>query len=131
MSSYFSVPEANAMLPRIAPILEQVQEWRREMALLRSRVDEITPQPRRNGHANKAAELLHDGRRLREFRDRINAAIEQVVGMGVEVKDLDTGLVDFPSMREGREIYLCWRLGEQSVDHWHEVDAGFQGRHPL
>jgi hypothetical protein len=131
MSTYFTVPEANAMLPRISPIMEQVQEWRRDMAALRSRVEEITPQPRRNGHSAKAAQLLDDGRRLREVRDRINAAVERVVSMGVEVKDLDTGLVDFPSLREGREIYLCWRIGEQSVDHWHEVDSGFQGRQPL
>lgn len=131
MSTYFTVPEANAMLPHIAPLLEQVQEWRQEATGLRSRVEEMTPRPRRNGHSHQAAELLDDGRKLRDLRDRINAAVGRVVAMGVEVKDLDQGLVDFPSIREGREIYLCWRLGEQSVEHWHDVDSGFQGRQPL
>jgi hypothetical protein len=61
----------------------------------------------------------------------IAAGIREVVGQGIELKDIDRGLIDFPSPREGRVVYLCWRLGERRIRYWHEVDAGFAGRQPL
>jgi len=61
----------------------------------------------------------------------MNGLIEKVQGMGVELKDVEVGLIDFRSIREGREVYLCWQLGEEHVTHWHELDTGFAGRQPL
>lgn len=57
--------------------------------------------------------------------------VERVTGQGIILRDPDSGLVDFPSLREGRVVQLCWRLGEDAVSHWHEVDAGYQSRRPL
>jgi hypothetical protein len=62
---------------------------------------------------------------------QINSLVDKVQGMGVELKDMEIGLVDFRTIREGREVYLCWKLGEESVSYWHELDTGYAGRKPL
>jgi hypothetical protein len=62
---------------------------------------------------------------------RFTAGIAQIDRWGVIVRDLDTGICDFPARREGREVYLCWRVGEERIEWWHETDAGFAGRRPL
>jgi hypothetical protein len=61
----------------------------------------------------------------------VTQAAERLERLGVLVKDLDTGLVDFPALHEGEEVLLCWQLGEDEVAHWHGVDEGFAGRKPL
>jgi hypothetical protein len=61
----------------------------------------------------------------------MNATIEKITAMGIEVKDLDQGLIDFRSERDGRVVYLCWKLGEEHIGWWHELDTGFGGRQPL
>lgn len=61
----------------------------------------------------------------------VRREVEALAEAGIVLRDADTGLVDFPSLRDGREVFLCWRLGEHEVGHWHEVDAGFPGRRPL
>jgi hypothetical protein len=57
--------------------------------------------------------------------------INQVKEMGVIIKDVDKGLCDFPYMRQGRVVYLCWQLGEESISYWHDIETGFSGREPL
>ena len=66
-----------------------------------------------------------------EAVDGIKRCVEELAALGVQVKDLDTGLVDFPSWRDGEEVLLCWRLGEDEVAWWHTLDGGFAGRQPL
>ena len=61
----------------------------------------------------------------------MRSALHELQEMGVVLRDLDRGLVDFPSLRDGKEVYLCWEEGEDEVRHWHEPDAGFEGRRPL
>ena len=67
---------------------------------------------------------------LHEF-DRLNMLLHQIQDMGIYVKDLETGLIDFPALREGQEVYLCWKFGEESIEFWHEIDAGFAGRQSI
>jgi hypothetical protein len=62
---------------------------------------------------------------------RFSRGLAQIDRWGVIVRDLDTGICDFPALREGREVYLCWRVGEERIEWWHDVDAGFAGRTPL
>lgn len=85
--------------------------------------------------ALSSATAAPEAERLQRDAERAAADIEGFVGelaeLGVECKSLADGLVDFPSEREGRVVYLCWRAGEEAVTHWHEVDAGFAGRQPL
>jgi hypothetical protein len=72
-----------------------------------------------------------DGTVFAEAALRFTAGLAQIDRWGVIVRDLDTGICDFPALREGREVYLCWRVGEDRIAWWHETDAGFAGRTPL
>ena len=124
----FSVEEANALLPRLIPILTELRELKTELDDARRSLAGLTPAMRSNGHAAESATLE---RRLREVATIITERVRQVAALGVEVKDLDHGLIDFPSLRGGRIVYLCWRLGEGDVAYWHDLDTGFAGRRPL
>ncbi|HUG55814.1 MAG TPA: DUF2203 domain-containing protein [Candidatus Limnocylindrales bacterium] len=97
----FSRSEAEALLPKVRPLLEDLR--RRKQAFDRRPTDPVA--------------------------NEIRALLLELAELGVEVKDLDEGLVDFPTLRRGREIYLCWKLGEgERISWWHEVEAGYPGR---
>ena len=129
----FTLEEANALVPRVRVLLERVRERAAELGALQERLEGFRERKRRGDHAAEgearlAAQALGEANRLStEIRD---LALE-VEAMGVEVKDLRTGLVDFRTRRDGRVVYLCWRLGEDEIRYWHELDTGFAGREPL
>ena len=122
---YFTVEEAKRLLPTIIPIL------RRLIALHRV-IRETAPAEAkrlikvrgRNGGGGR-------GRRYLNAYWQFRAYIGQLQEIGVLLKDVEQGLIDFPHLRDGREVYLCWRLGEETVAYWHEIDAGYAGRQPL
>jgi hypothetical protein len=68
---------------------------------------------------------------MADLSDQIDGFVHELSEIGCEMKDLEVGLVDFPAEMEGRKVYLCWKLGEDRVDHWHELTEGFRGRKPL
>ena len=125
----FTADQATKTLPLVSRIVRDIvrlyAKWRErvaelELAAATSRAEE--PDPR-------LAELERDTQNLAA---EIEACIREIQELGAEYKTpLDAGLVDFPAELDGRPIYLCWRLGEASVDHWHEIDSGFAGRQPL
>ncbi len=84
-----------------------------------------------NGHGNSAREYAALTRRLEEGTGELLACAGEIQELGAIVKDLEQGLVDFPWLREGEEVLLCWRVGEEEVGFWHPVDEGFSGRRPL
>jgi len=125
---YFTVEEARALVPRLRAILVALQAEKRELDRELNELRRIAPLAFLNGNAQKLQ--AHEERittLARSIREKVRAIHE----MGVEVKDLDMGLVDFPSLREGREIYLCWKIDEPTVAFWHDLDTGFRGRRPL
>ena len=124
----FTVEEASALLPRLIPILTELRAQKAALDDVRLSLARLTPAMRGNGHGAEAVELEQ---RIRELVTEIGAGVHQIAEEGVEVKDLDQGLIDFPSPREGRIVYLCWHLGEDRIAFWHEVDTGFAGRRPL
>ncbi|HEU5424586.1 MAG TPA: DUF2203 domain-containing protein [Nitrolancea sp.] len=124
----FTLAEALALLPRLRELLTALQTERREMAEELRALEQLTSAMRANGHA---AEAARREKRLGELTAAIRSGLQQMATLGVEVKDLDSGLVDFPSLREGRVVYLCWRLDEPTIAYWHELDTGFLGREPL
>ena len=75
------------------------------------------------------AEQLQD--QLQEISFERTEFIDELQGLGIELKDPNVGLIDFPAMLEGRVVYLCWRLGEGEISHWHELESGFAGRQPV
>lgn len=125
----FTVPEANATLPLLRAILRDVTEL---AAVLRQRHERLMRMKEAGSTASAFAreveeltdEHERDQERMRELENELK-------GLQVVLKDYDTGLVDFPSMRDDRVVFLCWRLDEPEVAHWHELDSGFQGRKKL
>ena len=124
MPRYFTLEEADAMLIEIRPVVEEIM---RIHDVVVKRQPEAWPAIARaagNGGSREASLLVS------EF-EHLQTLVHQVQDQGVIVKDMGVGLLDFPSLREGREVYLCWKHGEDQVNFWHDVDAGFTGRQPI
>ena len=122
---YFTVAEANAALPRLALLLEQVWRSRDKITASQPELWPILRNAVHNGGSKKA------GAFLMEF-ERLQQAVQEIETNGVLLKDPDTGLLDFLHRRvDGHEVYLCWRYGESQVAFWHEIDEGFAGRQGL
>ena len=126
----FTREEAEELLPYIAPLLFKLRELKRQRDDLQARGTELVQKSRGNGHGvdNETGKVR---REIEAAGTQISELIEKVQGMVIELKDPEAGLIDFRSIREGREVYLCWRLGEEHVSFWHEIEAGFAGRQPL
>jgi hypothetical protein len=128
---YFTPEEANAQLAAVRPVAEDLVTHRRAMASAAGRRAQLVQRIAGNGGDFDPQEP----RALEEEFEREGAevarCVEQLEGLGVLVKDLDRGLVDFPALRDGEEILLCWEVGEDEVAFWHGVDEGFAGRKPL
>lgn len=131
MAEYFTRAEAEALLPRVEPML---RELRTQAAALTEALEEYTAlheKMRGNGHS-RMPRYVALRERIEELRAEIEARLQEISALGIQVKDIGSGLIDFPSLREGREVYLCWRLGEgERIGWWHKVEAGFAGRQPL
>jgi hypothetical protein len=110
--------------------MEEVQQRKLLFDELQSQAEAIETRLKGNGHG-LATQLGEKHEALREVGRTIATTVQRVQELGVEVKDLDSGLVDFRSLRDGREIYLCWRVGEAGIGWWHTIESGFGGRQPL
>jgi hypothetical protein len=120
----FTRDEADRLLAELRPIVADLIQARARLIEMQPELAGVLDKLLGNGGSRMTAELLETFERLR--RD-----VRAIEAMGVLVKDLETGLLDFPSERDGEIVFLCWRHGEPSVAHWHAVDAGFSGRQPL
>jgi hypothetical protein len=125
---YFTVEEARQLVPTLRPMLIEMREDKAKLHAEMTELSKLTPAMRANGHAPAARG--HESEILR-LAGALRDKLIQVNDLGIEVKDVDSGLVDFPSLREGREVYLCWRVDEETVSYWHEIEAGFIGRQRL
>ncbi len=121
---YFSLDEARATLPRVKALMEQVQAARREILRVRPDALPAIEKAATNGGNKAAGELSTHAMRLEQ-------GVKGIIALGITIKDIDAGLVDFLGLRNGREVYLCWRYGEEELGFWHELNAGFSGRRPL
>ncbi len=130
MAHYFTREEAEALLPAVTLILHKIQDEREKMNLVEGELEVLQIQAMGNGHHlhNRIQRLQ---RAIAEAIQSVQAAIEELQEVGCELKDPDTGLIDFLSLRDGHEVYLCWRLGEDRIRFWHYLDTGFAGRQPL
>ncbi len=125
----FTEAEANALLPEIVPLLMEMRARKVELDTCLAALESLTPAMRLNGHAADARELEA---RIHDLSTELAAGVDHLNDQGIEIKSLDHGLIDFPSRRGNRVVYLCWRLGEgPTIGYWHEVDAGFAGRRKL
>lgn len=116
------------MIPWLRPILAAMQVEHQRMQEEIEKLNQLTPTMQQNGHAIEAA--AHE-RMILDLGESIREKLDEFEELGIEVKDISTGVVDFPSLREDRVVYLCWHIDEETITHWHETDAGFMGRQPL
>jgi hypothetical protein len=128
---YFTPSEANDMLAEVRPLAESLVEHRQGMRLAAERRARLTARIAGNGGDLDPQEPGELDEQFQRESHAVTQAAEHLERLGVLVKDLDTGLVDFPALHEGEEVLLCWQLGEDEVAYWHGVDEGFAGRKPL
>jgi hypothetical protein len=131
MDRLFGRDEAEALLATVRPLVEELQALRRESLELDAQLQQLHWKARSNGHDDLDDALTKVQRRREAANTALGERVDRLRGMGVLVKDLDMGLVDFPWQRGERVVYLCWKLGEPSIKWWHEVDTGYGSRQPL
>ena len=129
---YFNRQEAERLLPTLGPQLEDARRQKQKVDALR---EDLTKAASRimllGGSFPPYAELARQKAESDEATRQLQETVEKIQETGCVVKDLDVGLVDFPSLLEGKEIYLCWKLGEERIGFWHSLEEGFAGRKPL
>ena len=104
--------------------MEEIQAIRQKILAQRPEVWPVIEKAAGNGGSQAASKLVEDFERLEDL-------VHQVQATGALFKDLNLGLLDFPAMKEGREVYLCWKYGEGDIDFWHEIEAGYAGRQSI
>ncbi len=120
----FTLAEAQSLLPRLRTLLEELsQEWKR-MSELNPEIQKARDNAPLNGYSKFGVEYV-------ESVSHLMSLIHEIKDMGVLLKDADKGLCDFPYIKGGRMVYLCWQLGEDTIQYWHDVETGFAGRKPL
>lgn len=129
---YFNRQEAEELLPVIEPSLEQAQERKRVMDDLDQELSQAVAKIMvLGGSIPPYSDLARKKAERDQSKSKMLEAINKIQETGCVVKDLDQGLVDFPSLLKGEEVYLCWKLGEERIAYWHGIHEGFKGRKPL
>ena len=127
----FTLDDAEALLPQVREELLAMQRCKTEIDALRDRLTDAAGKATGNGHVKDERTLEARKRQAESLVEQLNERLARLPTWGVELKGVEEGLVDFPSDRDGRVVYLCWRLGEDRIAWWHEIEAGFAGRQPL
>jgi|DewCreStandDraft_1066081.scaffolds.fasta_scaffold04757_5 hypothetical protein len=121
---FFTLEEANALLPQLEDLIGEILAVRQRILDHQSELWPVLEKAGQNGGNAFASAIVFDFEKVRQN-------VQAIQALGVTLKDVNTGLVDFLSYRDGREIYLCWRYGEPQISYWHELHTGFAGRQPI
>jgi hypothetical protein len=121
MPKYFTLKEANEALTVVRPMLAELMQIGERIRAHQPEYWSVVQKSAGNGGNPALSKLLPDF-------DRLDVLLHKIQDMGIEVKDLTSGLIDFVALHDGREVYLCWKYGEDSIQFWHEIEAGFSGR---
>lgn len=124
MPQIFTLQEANTALQTIRPLMDDIQAIRRKILANQPEAWPAIEKSAGNGGNKTMSRLVEDF-------ERLDGLIHQILDTGVQIKDVNMGLLDFSAMRNGQEVYLCWKYGEDDIAFWHEIDAGFAGRQPI
>ena len=127
----FTPREANSALDQVRPAAERLVAVRARMRELAETQSENILAIGGNGVGYAATDLKAARGGLEELADQAAAAVRELAALGVVVKDLDLGLLDFPAVRGREEVELCWQVGEEAVEYWHPLEAGYRGRKPI
>lgn len=129
MARTFTPAEANSALVEVRPVVERMVALRARLHELQGEQREVVRIIAGNGSGYAVSEARTD--EFAAAAAEFEACIERLGSLGVSVKDVDEGLIDFPSVRHGEEVLLCWRPGEEAVEWWHDLEEGFAGRKPI
>jgi hypothetical protein len=124
MPRYFTLPEANETLNSLRPLLDEVERIRLKILEKQPEAWPAIEKSVGNGGNRALSGMVQDF-------EKLDVLIHRILETGVLIKDVKRGLLDFPALRQGREVYLCWQSGEGEIAFWHEVEAGFAGRQPI
>ena len=124
MPQYFTLQEANEALNSVRPWMDEIQVIRGEILAHQPEIWSVMEKSAGNGGN------LTLSRMVKTF-DRLDALIHSIQDTGALIKDINTGLLDFPALKDEREVYLCWQYGERDIAFWHEIEEGFAGRQPI
>jgi hypothetical protein len=128
---YFTPAEANEALATVRPLAEKLVGHRRALREAQERRAELTRRIAGNGGALDARRVATLAARVNREAEAVARSVSRIQELGVLVKDLDRGLIDFPALRGDEEVLLCWEVGEEKVAYWHGLEEGFAGRRPL
>jgi hypothetical protein len=128
---HFTPEEANAALVEVRPLVERLVAHRRRHVEALARQEEMEGRIRGTGGGMPPAALADAAAAVEREARQLAKLVDEIGERGAEVKDLDEGLIDFPALRDGETVLLCWRLGEEEIGFWHRIEDGFAGRRPL
>lgn len=128
----FTLDEAQSLLPVLEALLRRAREAKLDAEKVEAQLAELTQRIHLAGGMRvDIPRVARQRAELESHLQRAKESIAEIDEIGVQVKDLDTGLLDFPCRLDDQVVLLCWRMGETAIEHWHTVEAGFQGRKPL
>jgi len=129
---YFDRHEAEELLPAIEQFLEEARKQKQALDSITADISNASLRIMMlGGSLPPFSELNHKKAQREKIAEQLSRTVDEIQQTGCVVKDLDTGLVDFPSLRRGEKVYLCWKLGEERIGYWHGIEEGFAGRKPL
>jgi hypothetical protein len=132
MSKRFTLAEAESLLPGVEKIIREAVSLKARYQDAEQAVQSFAQRVAMQGGVLIDRETVLRQRAERDrCGERLKAAVEEIEEYGCVIKDLDIGLIDFPTLLRGKEVYLCWKMGEARITHWHGVDEGFAGRKPI
>ncbi len=132
MSSFFDIDAANEALTEVGPLLATLSDQRAELIRLRDSALAAHAAASGGGTAKDDREETQRIRlRMQGIIDQMAAAVARIDALGITLRDIEQGLIDFPALAGGRQVWLCWQLGESDVAFWHELETGFGSRRPL
>jgi hypothetical protein len=128
----FTLEEAQSLLPVLESLLKRAIEGKQEAKEAESGLAEVARRIYLSGGMRVDVSAVAKQRaEMEAHMQRVRESIAEIDSIGVQVKDIDAGLLDFPCHLDGQVVLLCWRMGEPAIEHWHTVESGFQGRQPL
>ena len=128
----FTLDEAQSLLPLLESLLKRAIEGKREAEAVESSLLDLARRIYLNGGMRvDTAKVAAQRAEIEAHMKQVRETVAEIDEIGVQVKDLETGLLDFPCRLDDQVVLLCWRMGEAAIEHWHTVEGGFQGRQPL
>ena len=128
----FTLEEAQALLPLLESLLKRALEGKRAAEEVETRLGELGRRIYLSGGMRvDVAAVSKERTEMEGHLQRVRESVAEIDSIGVQVKDMDTGLLDFPCKIDDEVVLLCWRMGESAIEHWHTIEDGFKGRKPV